>query len=176
MNCPHDKPEDLLMCDACTKAELELVHAQLKIPHAILCPHCRHAYLNASGVCVSCAWPTAPPSPADPDRHERLRSGLDVLKGAPDLGAIAECGERLAKLVHDLASCPHGGELGIRPDSVIWCTECGACKFENGRWARPELAVHAKAVDADRQRLGATFGAPSYDSDVQNVIPMKPRT
>jgi hypothetical protein len=32
MNCPHDKPDDLLMCDACTKLELESVRAQLARP------------------------------------------------------------------------------------------------------------------------------------------------
>jgi hypothetical protein len=152
------------------------------------CPHngWRFDPARETYVCSECGLLqselAAGPIPID-DRTERLRSGLDSLKADPGLAAIADCGERLAALVHHLATCDHSENTARwelsgfdHPTSLEWCAHCGARRAGDRPWIVPAAVKEAKSVDAVRQNLGASFGRPSYDSDVKNVIPIKPRT
>jgi hypothetical protein len=141
--------------------------------------NCPQAERNGRPCAVFC--PLCHPMPKNSERNEALRAAVGLLEHAPDLEAIAEVGTAMAALMHQLATCEH--EVTRQTEQATglrapWCPSCGAHRtWEYGApWIPSELARKAKDLDAARQRLGASWGAPSYDSDVKNVIPIKPRT
>jgi hypothetical protein len=154
--------------------------------------NCPQAERNGRPCAVFC--PLCHPMPKNSERNEALRAAVGSLEHAPDLEAIAEVGTAMAALeaiaevgtamaalMHQLATCEH--EVTRQTEQATglrapWCPSCGAHRtWEYGaQWIPSELAREAKDLDAARQRLGAGWGRPSYDSDVKNVIPIKPRT
>jgi hypothetical protein len=147
--------------------------------------NCPHGWTEFSRAGKSIVCPLCHPPKNSSDRNEALRAAVGSLEHAPDLEAIADLGTTMAALVHELATCKHTGAARVRylaQSKAVgnYCVNCGARKvLQKGKpaaWRLTALADQAMAIDAARQKLGASWGRPSYDSDVKNVIPIKTRT